>query len=385
MKLVKKNLLAYNLTTKKTSIPSGEEMTNPTRCISSHVTTFLLENFRNPQGGEQNWVNREEDPNNIDNIYVYLAKVGITEVAVSLLCVSATIESVAYGILILGSFPLSFLTFIPFSSTLLDYSVDLFSSSSFTILWNVGNAVTFNPFCMNTVTHESFARFSIDHWPRGILFQLTISVMIFSLNVFSALNGEHVFIHSYDRLISNYTRDIDSLYIADWCRENHLNTQFFGNLDARLTDFISHGRETNSTIERGKNFIRDHLFNDGQVDAQTRDLILERDSEAYIFALTRLIYVSVFSERNASVDFFKSETRLTINDLRAQYSLDQGNALAQSMKDLNSFNQAKANAPRGTLLNRLEGAANNEQRVGTITRCFQDACQEYTRLHPATA
>lgn len=360
-------------------------MTSPTRCISSHVTTFLLANFRNPQGGEQNWVNGEEDLNNIGNVYVYLAKVGITEVAVSLLCVSATIESVAYGILILGSFPLSFLTFIPFSSKPLDYSVKLFSSSSFTILWNLGNAITFNPFCMNAVTHESFARFSLDNWPRGVFFRLTLHVMIFSLNVFSILNGEHVFIHSYDGLISDYTRDIDSLYIADWCRENHLDAQFLGNLNPRLTNFISHGRATNSIVERGKNFITDHLFNDGQVDAHTRDLILEMDSEAYIFALTRLIYVSVFSERNSSVDFFKSETRLTINDLRRQYSLDQGNELAQSMNNLNSFNQAMVNAPRGSLLNRLVGAANNEQRVGTITRCFQDACQEYARLHPATA
>ena len=161
---------------------------HPTRCLSSHLTTELL-TFRNPHGGEENWLNGNQP---IETDIIFMARVFTTEIGVALLCVTATVESVAYLILMVGgglamvlSLPLSYIDERPFRlcQTFAERSRDLIKSSGFTVFWNFGNMLVFNIFYTNVFTQEAFARYSIDHEPRGQVYKLILMVMELALRI----------------------------------------------------------------------------------------------------------------------------------------------------------------------------------------------------------
>lgn len=73
-----------------------------TRSLSSIMMTRLL-TWRNPQGSEENWLERDQV---IENKCEHLGKVVITELGLCLLTISSTIETIVYAVLRLLSLTL---------------------------------------------------------------------------------------------------------------------------------------------------------------------------------------------------------------------------------------------------------------------------------------
>lgn len=416
-------------------------MNGPLRCPSSIATTYVLQNFRNPQGEESNWINQEEARG---NLFVFISKALATEVAVSVLCVSAAVESVAYGILIAGSLPLCLVTFRP-----IKFSAALFTSSIFTTFWNFGNVFVFNPFYTNLVTNESFARFSIDHWPRGRVFTAACDSMLLALITLCIFDRSHSYVYIPSSSIAlfseiSYSRDEDLLYIADWCREHHLQVpDAAADIDQRVMQIILQGRATNNLIDQAKAFFKNNILNDGKVYEATRneinkiladhrapeatrneinniltnrrideavrneinnilinrrvdeavrneikniltdlESILDSDAEAMVFAITRLLYICAFEQRAQSTEFFKPSVRNIISRLR-ELPMAEGEHLKPHMNNLKGFNAELHDRNLLNLMNSLkEGAYKELQGESIILRCYQEACNEYIADHP---
>ncbi len=195
---------------------------HPTRCLSSYLTTELLV-YRNPQGSEENWFHGGD---HIDNIAHYYGKVITTEIGMALLCITATVETVAYGILLAGIFPL-FLISLPirhlskWPSECMDHCytkiTPLIKSSGFTIYWNLGNLMIFNFSCTNVFTDESLARYSMDHWPRGNAYKIALEIMYISLLILSIFTKSPSPSPDILRTLNGPSlRPEDIIYIAEW-------------------------------------------------------------------------------------------------------------------------------------------------------------------------
>lgn len=270
---------------------------NPTRCISSQLTTRLL-TFRNPQGREENWILGNESRGYLP---AFVGKVITTEIGTALLCVTASVESVAYLILIVGSFPLKLVSDRP-----LNFSAKLLSSSSFTLVWNLGNITVFNFFCVNAFTHESFARFSIDHWDRGQAFRAVMEIS-FMVLLFFANHSHSSSYHSSSYpsfLHAKCVRDEDRFYIAFWARTRGVRLidpdlqSANRSIDRSLTQAArEYAEQTNRIIDKGAAFFKECILEPGQITQASRDLVLEVDAEVIHFVLTRCIYLYVFGSK----------------------------------------------------------------------------------------
>lgn len=360
---------------------------HPTRCLSSHLTTELL-TFRNPHGGEENWLNGNQP---IETDIIFMARVFTTEIGVALLCVTATVESVAYLILMMGgglamvlSFPLSFIYERPFRlcQTFAERSRDLIKSSTFTVYWNFGNMLVFNIFCVNVFTQEAFARYSIDHEPRGQFYKLILRVMDLAL-MFSMLftnNGPHRPIYTTLNLDDPWLRPEDNLYIVDWANTHQAFAQHqIGLLNPQAQQLVNGVHDLNQTIDEGTAFFKECLLHPGQIDDDTRERVLEFDADVCVFVLTRSIYIYVFgSKREDAAPFFKLETQLLIKGLREKYEKDEGAPIEFLMQDLLSFDADQDDEEIKTVLNELKGAAHGElQNSLFLTKCWQNACTEF--------
>lgn len=347
---------------------------NPTRCLSSYATTEILK-FRNPQGTEENWILGGE---HINNKVIYYGKVVGTEVAVSLLCVTAAIETVAYSILLVGSLPLLLVSSRP---TKMIYP--LFQSSGFTLLWNVGNVTIFNPFCTNVFTHESFARFSMDHWTRGQVFKtalkIAFEVAFAILQVLAARQGNYVHHHdpfAFDFLNMTFFRSEDRLYVADWMLNHHIH--LIAQQVAQAHPIARVGQNMNDAIDEGTQFFKEFILGPGQIDAESREKILEADPDIYIFALTRAVYIYAFGDkRNEAIpDFFNDQTKPLIQQLRQNYTQAEGAVLESAMEDLSTFEEEPNTLRAKSILKDLKSAGHKELQGVFVTRCWQKACQE---------
>jgi len=138
---------------------------SPVRCLSSQAMERLFK-WRNPEGTEQDWIPLPSDsltcgspPMPIPSIrsaglsfsgVPSVTKRLVTQVALTGLCVAATVETVAYGALALVSKAFCL-------SSISDKFVKKLQSSRFSILWTVC-AMRHNLVVRNIFTHESFER-----------------------------------------------------------------------------------------------------------------------------------------------------------------------------------------------------------------------------------
>lgn len=339
-------------------------MSDPIRCISSRLTTQLML-FRNPQGSEQNWVNER-----IDNRVIYYGKVITTEIGACLLCVTASVECVAYGILAIVS-----IAALPCTKKPLDFFMDRVSSSGFTIYWNLGTVLVFNAFYINLNTHESFARHSLDTSERGNLFRLAFKTCKVVILCVLILNRIPVSLTSFDEIInSRYTRWQDVLYIARW------SAQFPGAIRAlghttRAYSIANFGVQTNRNIEEGTKIFREYILAEGQIHADSRDLVLECDPEVYHFVLTRVVYLYAFGIlRSQPVpNFLTPQTNLKITALRNDYQEGRGISLQQLIFD-HTLPIETLSQDDKLLFNELRNIASGELRGIFVKKCWQDAC-----------
>jgi len=360
---------------------------HPTRCLSSHLTTELL-TFRNPQGGEENWLNGNQT---IAHDSIFKAKIITAEIGVALLCVTATVECIAYMILGMGlmctlilTIPLRYITERPY---LLCIAFDqklrqLGLSSGFTIYWNFGNLLIFNIFCTNVFTQESLARYSIDHLPRGEVYKTILVVMDFALKILAIMSKTHYEPITSSRLWKKpCLRPEDIVYIADWSRTHRtLNQHQIGLLNPQTQQLVNAVQGVEQSIDEGTAYLKECILDPGQIDDDTRKQVLEFDPDVYLFVLTRSIYIYVFGSKrdDAIPSFFKLETRNLIDGLRDKYEKDKGAPLEALMQDLVSFNDDQADEEIKKVLNEIKGAAHGElQNSLFLTKCWQRACAEF--------
>lgn len=364
---------------------------SPTRCLSSYATTVALK-LRNPQGTEENWI---LGGGHINNIVTYCGRVVATEIAVSLLCVTATIELIAYSTLFvvsIGPWMLCYL-YNPLQDRLryVDSLSDLMGSSGFILLWNIGNATYFNLFCINSFTHESFARYSMDYAPCGQAFRAGLKgfTIIFSIAVISLaiLNKETNWLilfpspELFDLPYTSFFRPQDRLFIADWTRNHNINIQLLGlqaaQAQAQIHPIARVGQQVNDTIEEGTEFFKAFILN-GQIDADSRQKILEADPDIYVFALTRAVYIYAFGEKRDEITpgFFNAQTNYLIEKLRQNYTQADGIVLESAMQDFSKFEEEPDDPHTKNIFNDLKCAAHKELQGIFVIRCWQKACQE---------
>jgi hypothetical protein len=349
-------------------------LNSPTRCLSSRLTTELLK-FRNQHGAEENWL---EANRSSPGMIFFGLRVMTTEIGVAILCVTATVETVAYGVLALSSYLITPIHRAPFNR-----AVELLQSSAFTIYWNFGNTLIFNPFCKEVFTHESFARFTIDEWPRGFALK-TVAYVSFCFLVAIIGRVPVGLYRSGTFNLIRVTRQSDSLYIADWTRR--YGSQLFrapgpaprgaqdqADIHNIFRQAVRQGQGLNDRIDAGAAFFREYILGQNRIAEESKQLIFECDPDIYHFVLTRAVYVYVFGEkRNADVpSFFGRETQDHITRLRRQYRQNEGNRLADAMKNHTVFEQTQ-----DPLLTQLKTAASPELQGNIFaTRCWQKACE----------
>ena len=357
-------------------------MISPVRCLSSHLTTPLMEKFRNEQGGEENWINHEQRKN---NIALYCGKVVVTEIAVSLLCVVAAIETIAYFILLLPC-----LMVYPISSRPTNFCLSLLSSSAFTCFWNFGNTLVFNPVYTNLSTHESFARFSIDNSPRGNVYQVALKVLGFALEILGLIIGVHNNSGGGPNLFEHgFTRNEDSAYIAEWARRHfphglHAqgeNLSAAGNLQPQRVDntrayvLAQRGLEVSRKIDEGTTFFNQYFLEDESVHDVTKEAIRDCDPDVFEFVLARAIYLYAFHEqlKTTTPSFFSEETCAKIKEVQAgNYSSQLVDSFREYVQNKEKFAAPPEDHQQKQLFNRLKGIAYGELRGLFVKNCCKE-------------
>jgi len=237
-----------------------------TRCASSHLMTSLLI-WRNPQGTEANWIHDEypfQHRLQVDNAWEHLEKVICSEIGITLLTITSTIETVAYGALTLVSLALH-----PLSDRPYRFFAKMLDSSSFTIIWGLANIIIFNPILPNTPTHESFARYFMGiQWPP--LFRVD-----------------------------------DTGYVEDILLHN----------DQPALD----GNQ--QTIDQGANLLQRDVL--ATASDETLEAFMDMDPSIFMFDLTKAVYIYTFGPRKHDEipPFFTVPNQKLILDLR-QETLD---------------------------------------------------------------
>lgn len=241
-----------------------------TRCASSHLMTELL-TWRNPQGSEEGWWS--QGGQSIPNGWKHAGKVITTEIGLGILILTSVVERVAYTALAIVSIALYPVTDRPFR-----FFGALVGSSSFTIMWGLADALIYNPFFINVMTKESFARY----WAE-----------------------------MFD---PSYFRQVDRLFIADWHQQHRpVNVN-----DGILGPIVAAGRATQLMIDQGANFITHDVL--AGASTNTTNLFRDTDPSIFMFILTKAVYIyTAGSKKNEEIpDFFQLATKNLIRALRQE-------------------------------------------------------------------
>jgi hypothetical protein len=346
----------------------------PVRSFSSMLTTKVLQ-FRNPQGREENWLSGEE---RIHNYFIHAGKVVTTEVAVAVLAVVAVIETVAYGVLVIGS-----LSIRAHDATYYNRFSSLFSSAGFTVLWNFGNLIIFNPLCTNIATEEPFARYTIDYWPRGEAFKTVLKLIGAVTYALATRNTFNSYNYNRESIFSGpYLRDEDRLYIINWFQEHRMPApQFQRASPVRPAAFVhpvsGYRQEAERIVNEGSEFFKEYILAEGKTAAASKQLIREFDPDVFTFVVTKAVYEYVFGAlRDAGAPrFFKAQTQQDIISLRQKYVAEQGRALQPYMFNHTHFEEAANDRALRTIFNDLRNIASRELQGGIFaTKCWQKAC-----------
>jgi len=341
-------------------------------CFSSQLTSKVL-TFRNPLGNEDHRIDQAETRGNYARFGL---KVITTEIVCSLLVLVSTVETVIYAIftgLSLLAWPIS-----P-SLTHARYFSKQLSSSYFTIFWNLGNVMVFNPFCIHCVTNESFARYTIDNWDRGFAFKLFLMTSILALEVLT--NSTVLSLAAVPLSQVSFTRREDILYLRYTVPGATHQTRELGPSSSEnqgLRYIRNYGEDTNHCIQEGANFIKDYFFAEGQMERETCEMIKAYDPDVSLLMLTRAIFLFVFGPycNKPIPDFFKRETQNGIQQMRNKYASDPIQ-LDDQMREIAVFEQEPEGEMNQKVFRELKQIAYGEQQDGLFfTRCYQLACRE---------
>lgn len=302
-----------------------------TRCVSSHLMTNLLA-WRNPQGSEENWMRRYQG---IDDELIHLKKTVSTEIGLALLAITSTVETVAYSALAIAS-----LTLYPFTDKPFTFFAKLLQNSSFTIIWSVADAIIYNPFFVNVMTHESFARYWAEQFNPTPIRMLRLD---------------------------------DRLHVSDWERQNREGQVN----NALLRPILDEGRAVQALILQGANVIRQDVL--ANASPETLNLFSEMDPSMYMFVLTKAVYIYTFgAKKNDEIPgFFKPATGDLILSLRQERP---NQATTEELQRLITNPDEFETAPQGELaqsiFRRLRSAASEELQDSLLTtRCWQKAAE----------
>lgn len=356
------------------------------KCLSSHLTTELM-TFRNPLGKEENWLHA---PNGgIPNDPYYIPRVITTQMGASFLIATSTIESIAYCTLFVCSIPVAIVTTRPckFAATLL-------SSSTFTLYWNIGNTLIFNFWCTNLFTEESFARYSMDHWPRGRALRIAvvaIEIGIIALTIFMRNSNQYqpvAFPFISEAVSKPWLRPEDILFIANWINQHQIPVNFGvvqaapGNVAQNQLGAMVGG--VNQSVKKGAEFFKKCIFDATDLDKEIKEKVIEYDSEVYIFVLTRCFYWYAFGDyKNEELpSFFKPKSKELLNNIRQTYSAQTGLQLASRMKNLKAFDEEFSVQKQHLkkIFDLLRNVAYEEVQSSIFaTNCWEKACQMYEK------
>lgn len=302
------------------------------KCVSSQLMTQLL-TWRNPQGAEEGWM---QDPGRqiIQNKWKHVGKLAVAEVGLALLHVISAIETVSYSILTVAS-----LALYPLTNRPCKFFAKLLGSSSFTMLWSAADALLYNPFFVNVMTQESFARY----WAQ-----------------------------KFNPSPLPFMRIEDDLHIADWQQQHPHEVQ-----NPLLGPIQAHGLAIHEVIEQGAHFLNDEVLAGASPD--TIQKFKELDPTIYLFILTKATYIyAAGSKKEAPIpDFFKQETKAQILEFRSRPTDDTlSSALERLMENPNSFEKGTEEDPAKSAFTALRKMGSNELQNGLlVTRCWQKATE----------
>jgi hypothetical protein len=169
----------------------------------------------------------------IDNYFIHVGKVLITEVGSIGLVVTSAVEWVGYEIAYFASLP-----FV--KSQKRDYYNDLCDSSRFTTLWNFNNLVFFNWYCSNLVADEPVARYVIDYTYGSAIANMTLSVM-------ASVVGARM---DYPLFGRGQLRDEDALYLLNKYKlEEYSRPNFLGRINNKAVKEVSELLTWKRTVE----------------------------------------------------------------------------------------------------------------------------------------
>lgn len=304
-----------------------------TRCASSHAMTKLLA-WRNPQGSEEGWLQRHQ---RIENVREHTKKIISTEIGLGILTVTSAVETVAYSVLTLAS-----LVLYPVTDRPCIFFAKLLQSSSFTIIWGIADAILYNPFFINVMTQESFARY----W---------------------AANFNPTPIEMY--------RFNDRMYVADWGRQHGR-----GNVNnGLLGPILIEGLNTQKLIDQGANFIQQDVL--AGASKQTLELFDGMDPSIFMFILTKAVYIYAVGAKKADEipSFFKLETKNLILTLRQQElnSEETAKELERLVRDPTEFETAPQGDYAQDFFNRLRKVAFGELQNSLLcSRCWAKSAEQ---------
>jgi len=386
-------------------------MVLPVKCFLSNATEALLK-FRNPQGGEENWFGKEE---RINNIFTHIGKVAIAEIGTGILLTASYVQNFALFIFLIISCPFH-------SEQFATRIADLRSSVAFTARWNFSNLIM-NPFCTNLATDESVARFTLDNWTRGKIFSIAEAVTFIAAAAFSLLtfwNGDSIAmilaalqsigLNMHEEINASVPRAFCFSAAAIFCGvipgfakgenirisdviylHNLIYTKriilprFMQGLPLYLRPLVNDLTRVNYLTsgsqqieQKGIDIFNTYIFNNAQIDIETKNNIAEADADALVFALSRMIFVYAFVEQNEPLNLFKPAVRRMIEALRETNPSD-GEALDHYMSNMNGFNDAPNNEAIRYLFNKIKEAAYTEYQGASIfiQKCSQRACEAY--------
>lgn len=304
-----------------------------TRCPSSRLMTGLL-SWRNPQGSEEEWLRRRQG---IENGWKHLGKIISTEVGLVLLTATSVVETVAYTALALSS-----LALYPVTDRPCKFFAKLLQSSSFTIIWGVADTLLYNPFFVNVMTRESFARY----WAQNFI-PLPKPFVLYRLN--------------------------DRLYVADWWQHRQGNIN-----DRMLGPILTEGIATQKLMDQGAGFITQDVLLDASTE--TISLFKEIDPSIFMFILTKSVYIyAAGGKKNDAIPgFFKPVTKNLILNLRKELNDEE------ALKELQQLTASPAQfetEPQGEAVKsafiRLKSIASGELQDSLLTTgCWQKAIEQ---------
>lgn len=304
------------------------------KCISSHLLTNVL-TWRNPQGAEERWVNR---PSGIDNRWRHIGKVATAEVGSLLLTAVALIETVAYAALAIGSLTLS-----PFTNRPYDFFKSLLQSSSFTVLWSAATAIRYNPFSINVLTREPFARAWIDRYhPMPIKFR----------------------------------RHTDVFEITRWIQQ-HMPLLELPRMDTlgTLDEFLELILNADRYSTQGATLITEVILNG--VSSEKIESAKDMDADMLHFILIKAIAIYAIGTKRSDTlpSYFKNATRKAIAQLRQEVQPKAvSHKLWQAINQLEEYTEENTRSEK--ILIKIKEIANGELQQGTfLTNCLKKALE----------